>query len=193
LIVARAQRGVSEANDALQTRERHGLCGWNGPGSAAHRYRAAPRPGHEVNMYITRSLIVAETRAWIGTPYRHQASLKGVGCDCLGLVRGVWRMVVGDEPERAPPYAPDWAEAASGEPLAEAAARHLVAVDRDAFSVGDVLLFRWRSHLPAKHAAIVTAPDRMVHAHDGAAVAEVALAPWWRRRIAYAFRFPGVA
>jgi len=32
----------------------------------------------------------------------------------------------------------------------------------------------------------------MVHAHDGAAVAEVALAPWWRRRIAYAFRFPGV-
>ena len=101
--------------------------------------------------------------------------------------------IVGDEPERAPPYAPDWAEAASGEPLAEAAARHLVAVDRDAFGVGDVLLFRWRSHLPAKHAAIVTAPDRMVHAHDGAAVAEVALAPWWRRRIAYAFRFPGVA
>ena len=144
-------------------------------------------------MYITRSLTVAETRAWIGTPYRHQASLKGVGCDCLGLVRGVWRMVIGDEPESAPPYAPDWAEAASGEPLAEAAARHLVAVDRDAFGVGDVLLFRWRSRLPAKHAAIVTAPDRIVHAHDGAAVAEVALAPWWRRRIAYAFRFPGVA
>jgi len=83
-------------------------------------------------MYITRSLIVAETRAWIGTPYRHQASLKGVGCDCLGLVRGVWRATIGDEPECAPPYAPDWAEAASGEPLAEAAARHLVAVDRDA-------------------------------------------------------------
>ena len=65
-------------------------------------------------MYITRSLIVAETRAWIGTPYRHQASLKGVGCDCLGLVRGVWRATIGDEPECAPPYAPDWAEAASG-------------------------------------------------------------------------------
>ena len=144
-------------------------------------------------MSITRSTIVTETHAWIGTPYRHQASLKGVGCDCLGLVRGVWRATIGDEPECAPPYAPDWAEAASGEPLAEAAARHLVAVDRDAFGVGDVLLFRWRSHLPAKHAAIVTAPDRMVHAHDGAAVAEVALAPWWRRRIAYAFRFPGVA
>ena len=83
-------------------------------------------------MPLTRSIIVAETRSWIGTPYRHQASLKGVGCDCLGLVRGVWRAVIGDEPERAPPYAPDWAEAARGEPLAEAAARHLVAVDREA-------------------------------------------------------------
>jgi NlpC/P60 family putative phage cell wall peptidase len=55
-----------------------------------------------------------------------------------------------------------------------------------------VLLFRWRAGLAAKHAAIVAAPDRMVHAHDGAAVAEVALAPWWRRRFAFAFRFPGV-
>jgi NlpC/P60 family putative phage cell wall peptidase len=54
------------------------------------------------------------------------------------------------------------------------------------------VLFRWRANLPAKHAAIVTAPDLMVHAHDGAAVAEVAIAPWWRRRLAYAFRVPRV-
>ena len=143
-------------------------------------------------MNLTRSLIVAETRDWIGTPYRHQASLKGVGCDCLGLVRGVWRAVVGEEPERTPPYAPDWAEAASGEPLADAAARHLIPIDRTAFETGDVLLFRWRAHLPAKHAAIVTGPETMAHAHDGAAVTEVAIAPWWRRRLAYAFRFPGM-
>jgi hypothetical protein len=58
-------------------------------------------------------LSLAETRDWIGTPYQHQTSLKGVGCDCLGLVRGVWRAVIGAEPERAPPYAPGWAEAAS--------------------------------------------------------------------------------
>jgi NlpC/P60 family putative phage cell wall peptidase len=141
---------------------------------------------------ITRSAIVAEARSWIGTPYRHQASVKGVGCDCLGLVRGVWRAVVGVEPERTPPYAPDWAEAGSGEPLADAAARHLVTIERDAYLEGDVVLFRWRANLAAKHAAIVTAPDKMVHAHDGAAVAEVALAPWWRRRLAYAFRFPGI-
>ncbi len=142
---------------------------------------------------LARSAIVAEARSWIGTPYRHQASVKGVGCDCLGLVRGVWRALVGDEPEAVPPYAPDWAEASGREALAEAGARHLVPLaDPQTFAPGDVLLFRYRERYAAKHAAIATAPDRMVHAHDGAAVAEVAISPWWRRRLAYAFRFPNI-
>jgi NlpC/P60 family putative phage cell wall peptidase len=141
---------------------------------------------------LTRSAIVAEARAWIGTPYRHQASLKGVGCDCLGLVRGVWRALCGPKPEAVPPYAPDWAEAGRHDALAQAGRRHFIEVIPGRFQPGDVLLFRWRAALPAKHAAIVTASDRMVHAHDGASVTEVAIASWWRRRLAYAFRFPGV-
>lgn len=140
-----------------------------------------------------RDKIVVEARSWIGTPYRHQASLQNVGCDCLGLIRGVWRGVIGPEPERAGPYSPDWAEALGRETLAEAGMRHFTPVALDNFENGDVLLFRWRAHLPAKHAAIVTSCEgqgQMVHAHDGASVAEVAIAPWWRRRLAYAFRFP---
>ena len=67
--------------------------------------------------------------------------------------------------------------------LAEAARRHLVELDDpNAFAPGDVLLFRYSARYPAKHAAIATASDLMVHAHDGAAVAEVAIAPWWRGR-----------
>jgi NlpC/P60 family putative phage cell wall peptidase len=143
-------------------------------------------------MTVTRAAIVAEARAWIGTPYRHQGSLKSVGCDCLGLVRGVWRALCGEEPEGVPAYAPDWAEASGQEALAQAGQRHLIEIDPVQFAHGDVLLFRWRNGFVAKHAAIVTGLDLMVHAHDGAAVAEVAIAPWWRRRLAYAFRFPGV-
>ena len=79
-----------------------------------------------------------------------------MGCDCLGLVRGVWRDVMGSEPEAAPAYSPDWAEAGLRETLAEAARRHLVEIDRERFGGGDVLLFRWRAHLPAKHAGIAT-------------------------------------
>lgn len=144
------------------------------------------------NRHLTREAIVAEARSWIGTRYRHQASVKGVGCDCLGLVRGVWRACVGVEPELPPPYAPDWAEAGGCDTLIEAAARHLVAVPRDAFAAGDVLLFRYRDGCVAKHAAIAVSRETMIHAHDGACVCEVAIAPWWRRRIACAFRFPGV-
>ncbi len=137
--------------------------------------------------------VVAAARGWIGTPYHHQASLKGIGCDCLGLLRGVWREVVGPEPERPPPYRRDWAEASGRETLLEAAAAHLVAIAPEDAGAGDVLLFRWRDRLSAKHCAILSAPDRMIHAHDGAQVTEVALAPWWRRRVAGSFPFPGIA
>jgi NlpC/P60 family putative phage cell wall peptidase len=44
---------------------------------------------------IDRAAIVAEARTWIGTLYHHQASVKGIGCDCLGLVREVWRALIG--------------------------------------------------------------------------------------------------
>ncbi|MGI6245175.1 MAG: peptidase P60 [Pseudochelatococcus sp.] len=144
---------------------------------------------------IARAQIVAEARSWIGTPYRHQAALKGVGCDCLGLVRGVWAALCGEPPETPPPYSADWAEAGGIETLRDAARRHLLPVAGDAMRAGDVLLFRWRAHVPAKHLAIVTEAGpggaRMVHAHDGAAVCEVALSGWWRRHLAYAFAFPG--
>jgi len=138
-----------------------------------------------------RARIVAEAREWIGTPYLHRASCKGQGTDCLGLVRGVWRAIAGEEPEALPAYAADWAEATRAEQLVEAGRRHLVPVRLDAIQPGDVLLFRWRAHLPAKHAAILVTGERMVHAHDGAAVAEVHFAPWWRRHLAFAFAFPG--
>ncbi|HMO29744.1 NlpC/P60 family protein [Enterovirga sp.] len=139
---------------------------------------------------IPPSAIVAAARGWIGTPYHHQASLKGVGCDCLGLVRGVWRELVGAEPEELVPYRPDWAEAGGGESLLAAAERHFRPVPAGAAGGGDVVLFRWRGHLPAKHCAILSGPASMIHAHDGAAVAEVAFTPWWKRHLAGAFRFP---
>ncbi len=65
--------------------------------------------------------VVALARRWIGTPYRHQASLKGVGCDCLGLVRGVFAEITGKAAEAPPPYQPDWAERCGVDRLMEAA------------------------------------------------------------------------
>ncbi|WP_036296834.1 NlpC/P60 family protein [Methylosinus sp. PW1] len=140
---------------------------------------------------IARAAIVAQARLWIGTPYRHQASLINVGCDCLGLVRGVWRAVVGPEPETAPPYSPDWAEALGEETLALAAHRHFAVVETNSFRAGDVLLFRFRDHSPAKHLGIATSATHMVHAHGGACVAEAPIG-LWRKKLTGAFAFPGV-
>jgi NlpC/P60 family putative phage cell wall peptidase len=146
-----------------------------------------------VSRTVTRADIVAEVTSWIGTPYRHQASLKGVGCDCLGLIRGVWRALLGEEPEQAAPYTPDWAEASGAETLAAAARRHLQEIEVGSAAPGDVLLFRWRCGLPAKHAGMLIEPHRFVHAHQGAAVAAAAYSRWWRERTAFAYRFPLVA
>jgi NlpC/P60 family putative phage cell wall peptidase len=134
--------------------------------------------------------IVAEALAWEGTPYRHQGSRKGVGCDCLGLVRGVWRAVYGAEPERPGAYARDWAEAGGGDPLIEAAARHCRAKPLAEMAAGDLVIFRWKPHCAAKHAGILVAEGWFLHAYEGHAVTVSPLAPQWRRRIAGVFAFP---
>src|SRR4051794_30979579 len=86
--------------------------------------------------------VVQIARSWIGTPYVHQASLKGVGCDCLGLLRGIWRELYGEEPEEAPAYSLDWAEAAGTETLYMATQRHARQISPTEISPGDVALFR---------------------------------------------------
>jgi NlpC/P60 family putative phage cell wall peptidase len=141
---------------------------------------------------ISRHAILAEARDWIGTPYQHQASAKGAGCDCLGLVRGVWRALVSEEPEIAPPYTPDWAERHGAETLLEAARRHLREVPLSAAAPADVLLFRMDARSPVKHAAILDEGEALIHAYWGRAVLRSRFASWWRARCAGAFTFPGV-
>lgn len=143
-------------------------------------------------MSITRNSIVAIARTWIGTPYHHQASLKGAGADCIGLVRGIWRELFGREPEPLPAYSGDWAEATGREAMLHAAGRHLVPIEPAIIREADVIVFRLRTDAVAKHVAVVSDLGRMIHAQEGAPVCEVNIGPWWRRRIAGAFSFPNV-
>ncbi|MEM9170603.1 MAG: NlpC/P60 family protein [Pseudomonadota bacterium] len=143
-----------------------------------------------------RALALALARDWIGTPYVHQASAKGAGCDCLGLIRGVWRSLYGTEPEAPPPYMPDHNERAfaggGGEPLLEAAARNLDALPAGAARPGDVLVFRIVRDGPAKHCGVYAPNDRLIHAYAGRGVVEGALGRWWRDRFVAAFAFPTI-
>lgn len=143
-------------------------------------------------MSFTKQKVVDLARQWIGTPYHHQASLKGVGADCLGLVRGVYKDLYGQDAEVPPAYSPDWAEAKLQETLLEGARRHLLEVGKSARQPGDILVFRFRQGVIAKHAAILSCNHKMIHAIERARVSEVHLSAWWLRRIAGVFRFPGV-
>ncbi|WP_353472009.1 peptidase [Salipiger sp. H15] len=137
--------------------------------------------------------IVAAARGWIGTPYLHQASVKGAGCDCLGLLRGVWREVIGPEPEPVPPYSRDWSEPQGDEALLRAALRHLRAKALADEAPGDVLLFRMREGAVAKHLGMQSrcgSAPAFVHAYSGHGVIESAFTAPWRRRLAARLAFP---
>jgi NlpC/P60 family putative phage cell wall peptidase len=144
-------------------------------------------------MMQTGSSVVLTARKWIGTPYVHQASVRGGGTDCLGLLRGVWRDLLGDEPMAIPPYSADWSEVSGREALLAAAQQCLLpAVGADVQS-GDVLLFRMRNGAVAKHLGIAAAVGRcatFIHAYTGHGVVESPLSEPWTRRIVARFRFP---
>lgn len=140
--------------------------------------------------------VVRLAHAWIGTPYHHQASVRGVGCDCLGLIRGLWREQYESEPEALPAYTPDWGEGGGREVLLAAALRHLIPAGDDAvIEPGQVLLFRMRAGAVAKHLGIVSlageAP-RFIHAYNAHGVIDSPLTMPWRNRIAARFRFPPI-
>lgn len=142
-------------------------------------------------------LVVATARSWLGTPYQHQMSCKGAGCDCLGILRGVWREVIGAEPVAIPPYSYDWSEASGQEVLWDAARDLLVECAQDAPEVpGQVLLFRMRKGAVAKHLGILAQVGQaasFVHAYSKHGVVETSFSTPWRRAVVARFTFPSNA
>ena len=151
---------------------------------------------------ITGKSIVSEARSWLGTPYHHQASVFKVGCDCLGLIRGVYLSLYGTEPETPPAYSSSWGEYDKEELMMNAATRHLilrnVAPDKEVlpeklqtWEIGDVLFFRARIGAVAKHCGIVSEKDLMIHSYSGIGVVETNIGIW-SLRVAGVFSFPNI-
>ncbi len=138
---------------------------------------------------MSKDRVIAAARDWLGTPYRHQGSTLGAGCDCLGLLRGVWRTLYGDEPMALPPYGRSLRDEAGGEALLEAAERLLVR-EAEPFEGGQVVLFRLGRTLPARHCGILVSPSRFIHAQERLGVVEANLTEGWQRRVAALFAFP---
>ena len=142
---------------------------------------------------IDRKAIVAEARRWLGTPYRHQASSMGAGADCLGLVRGVWRNLFGNEPEVIPVYTPDWSEPSGEEVLLMAAERLLLKANMTQPQSGQIVLFRMSVGGVAKHLGIsseIKGLPTVIHSYTDHGVVESYLSKPWQRKIVGCFDFP---
>jgi cell wall-associated NlpC family hydrolase len=89
---------------------------------------------------VTRMDVVAEARTWLGTPFIHQARLRGVGVDCVGLPIGVARslgLVAPDFDVTGYPGSPD------GKSLLGLADQHMTRIARADMQSGDVIVIRW--------------------------------------------------
>jgi NlpC/P60 family putative phage cell wall peptidase len=144
--------------------------------------------------------VLAAARLWKGTPFAWEASLRGVGCDCRGLLAGAARDAGRPEAEeieaRLTGYARhvDDAVLLAGldrlfAPVWPAAALPDAVLPPGLLQAGDVLAIRLKGKV--QHLAIATGSGGMVHAYLGepALVCEVPLSGFWQRRIAGVWRW----
>ena len=136
-----------------------------------------------------RAKVVAAAREYLGTPYRHQASVVGAGCDCLGLLRGVWRALYGAEPMAMPAYRADMRDPQHAAALRMAAERFLLA-EAGPLEAGQVVLFRLGGMAEPRHCGIMVSGERFIHAQERLGVVEANLTEAWARRVSGRFRFP---
>jgi cell wall-associated NlpC family hydrolase len=147
----------------------------------------------------TRADVAAAARTWIGTPWVHQQTLKGVGCDCAGLIRGVLielglrsgdlALWPGVQEFMGYGRVPD------GHSIRRACDAYLEPIGRDALQVGDIVLNGWRL-MPPQHLGIIV--DRrydewvLVHAYPPKVIEE--RVSYERRlwRFVQGYRIPGV-
>lgn len=144
-------------------------------------------------MNAVREAIVIEARQWIGTPFAHQASLKGIGCDCIGLVSGVGRALGFKDAERFRDDTRFRGYARTPEPkmLAAAVAEYLDPVDFESTDPGDILLFRFKEE-PQHFALLVERGFEryMIHCYMQArGVVENRIDEKWRGRIVGAYKY----
>lgn len=140
---------------------------------------------------MKRSEIIGEAKTWMGTKWQHQTALKGVACDCLGLVIGIARKF-GQEVDAADlnySQMPHHFE----EKLYEKMKKYVIEIPVSEAKPGDILLFGFSPDWPAYHVGIVSYDGFIIHTWmDVGKVVETRLDSQWLANLRYAFRYQGV-
>lgn len=121
------------------------------------------------NVSDQRMAIIAEAREWIDTPYHHQAGIKGVGCDCIGLVAGVAFEL--DLAHCCDNHGPEWEKyhgySMTPDPrlMRQGLTEFMTMIKKDDAEPGDVLWLRSMGGALGQHLAILTDVGTIVHAY----------------------------
>jgi len=145
-------------------------------------------------MTVTVKEVIDEARTWIDTPFVHQARVKGLGADCVGLIIGVaHKLKISDFDFKA------YGRQPNPEQMGHLLQENLVLVDKLQMKPGDVL---WLNLVRPRHLAIYTDRGTIIHIDSRIAprkprgamgrCVEHRLDDAWRRRIVAVYRYPGV-
>jgi len=121
-------------------------------------------------------------RAYLGTPFRHQARLPGVGLDCAGVVVCALREA-GLQVEDVRAYGRIPAQGL----FVKMVERHCERIPVGELRHGDLLMFAFRGE--PQHLAIYTAAGTLIHAYqDVKKVVEHDFDGVWRERLRGCYR-----
>jgi NlpC/P60 family putative phage cell wall peptidase len=119
-----------------------------------------------------RAAVVAEARTWLRTKYHHAARIKGVGCDCLTLIAGIYEGAGLVPPLEIPPYSAQYGLHVASQTYIEGLRRHAREVP-EVTGPGDVVL--WRFGRSFSHTCLVVDwPHVVIHANARAGMVELA-------------------
>lgn len=129
---------------------------------------------------------------WLGTPYRHQAAIKGSGCDCIGLITGIWLDVLNQMPAGfvMPPYTAWWAEETGLSLMVDNGFKYMIPIRVEDKMPGDILMYRMLRRGQTKHAGIYAGNNEMIHAYAGHNVMKTALVNNIGAKLTHVFRYP---
>lgn len=136
--------------------------------------------------------VVAIAYQWLGTPYRHQACLKGIGVDCIGLVIGIAKELYGGLPKDfvLPAYSPRWAEESKKQLMVTYGQKYLQIIEPKNALPGDVLMYQMLRNGPTKHTGILVGEKRIIHSYYPHGVVETPQIIGNTVTLTHAFRLP---
>lgn len=117
-------------------------------------------------MEINGNAIETEARKWLGTPYHHQARIRGAGVDCIMLLCEVYHacgLIPYEDPR---PYPMDWHLNRSEEMYLGGIEKYGVKVETP--QKGDIALYQFGRTI--SHGAIVLDWPTIIHSYRGEGV-----------------------